>query len=114
MLTGAASRLPVDLLFGVTALPPSVMADRRPPTTSDEFLTVAEIAQTLRLNQQTVRNWINTGMLPAVHIGRRVRITRGDLERVIEQGYLPGKAGADATGQAFWGGEQHAPADVAE
>jgi hypothetical protein len=23
-----------------------------------EFLTVAEIAQTLRLNQQTVRNWI--------------------------------------------------------
>jgi Helix-turn-helix domain len=31
----------------------------------DEFLTVAEIAEILKLNQQTVRNWIDQGTLPA-------------------------------------------------
>ena len=29
----------------------------------DEFLTVAEVAETLKLNQQTVRNWIDQGSL---------------------------------------------------
>lgn len=39
----------------------------------DEFLTVAEIADILKLNQQTVRNWIDQGSLPALHVGRRVQ-----------------------------------------
>jgi hypothetical protein len=29
-----------------------------PDWSSAEFMTVAEVAETLRLNQQTVRNWI--------------------------------------------------------
>ena len=32
----------------------------------DEFLTVAEVAEILKLNQQTVRNWIIDGSLPAL------------------------------------------------
>jgi excisionase family DNA binding protein len=84
------------------------MADQRLPSTSDEFLTVAEVATTLRLNQQTIRNWIDQGTLPAVRIGRRVRITRADLERVIEQGYVRSPAGGDEANQAqaFWDGEE--------
>jgi excisionase family DNA binding protein len=39
----------------------------------DEFLTVAEVAELLKLNQHTVRNWIDAGYLPAVRVGRRVR-----------------------------------------
>jgi excisionase family DNA binding protein len=39
------------------------------------YLTVGEVAELLRLNQQTVRNWIDRGELPAVRVGeRRVRI----------------------------------------
>ena len=34
----------------------------------DSFLTVAEVADTLKLNQQTVRNWIDAGKLPALRI----------------------------------------------
>jgi hypothetical protein len=30
----------------------------KPPTSADQLLTVAEIATTLRMNQQTIRNWI--------------------------------------------------------
>jgi excisionase family DNA binding protein len=40
----------------------------------DEFLTVREVADLLKLKSQTVRNWIDGGKLPAIHIGRRVRI----------------------------------------
>jgi excisionase family DNA binding protein len=54
----------------------------------DEFLTVAEVASILKLNQQTVRNWIDTGKLPAVRIGpRRVRIRRSDFDRLISERY---------------------------
>ena len=50
----------------------------------DEFMTVAEIAAILKLNQQTIRNWIDAGKLPALHIGRRVRVRRADFDALIE------------------------------
>jgi excisionase family DNA binding protein len=50
----------------------------------DEFMTVAEIAAILKLNQQTIRNWIDQGTLPALHIGRRVRVRRADFDALIE------------------------------
>jgi excisionase family DNA binding protein len=54
---------------------------------TEEFLTVAEVAELLKLNQQTVRNWIDQGSLPAVRVGRRVRIKRSDFDRIVEAGY---------------------------
>lgn len=55
-------------------------------TLDDEYLTVKEIAEHLKLNQQTLRNWIDDGQLPAVRIGRRVRVRRADLDRVLARG----------------------------
>ena len=55
---------------------------------ADEFLTVAEIAGLLKLNPQTVRNWIDSGKLPAYHIGRRVRVGRQDFDRLVEDSYM--------------------------
>jgi excisionase family DNA binding protein len=55
-------------------------------TWDDEYLTVAEVAERLKLNQQTVRNWIDQGSLPAVRVGRRVRVRRSDLDRILAQG----------------------------
>jgi excisionase family DNA binding protein len=74
----------------------------------ESFLTVAEVAEMLKLNQQTVRNWIDHGSLPALRVGRRVRIKRSDFERVLDQAYSGGSApsGADrgASAEDFWGG----------
>jgi excisionase family DNA binding protein len=76
----------------------------------DSFLTVADVAEMLKLNQQTVRNWIDQGSLPAVRVGRRVRIKRSDFERVLDEGYT-GASGSGAqevggpTAEDFWGGE---------
>ena len=61
----------------------------------------------LKLNQQTVRNWIDQGSLPALRVGRRVRIKRSDFERVLAESYTAG-AGARSEGPSaedFWGGE---------
>jgi excisionase family DNA binding protein len=79
------------------------------PDPEEIYLTVAEVAQTLKLNQQTVRNWIDQGSLPALRVGRRVRIKRSDFQRILDQSY---SGAVDATrsdsgpsADDFWGGE---------
>lgn len=78
---------------------------------SDEesYLTVAEVADLLKLNQQTVRNWIDQGSLPALRVGRRVRIKRSDFDRVLDESYSgPSGSGGQQRGPSaedFWGGE---------
>lgn len=51
----------------------------------DEFMTVAEVAELLKLNEMTIRNYVSAGKLAAVRIGdRRVRIRREDVDRFID------------------------------
>jgi excisionase family DNA binding protein len=79
----------------------------KPEGTAEEFLTVAEVAELLKLNQQTVRNWIDAGSLPAVKVGRRVRIRRSDLDRKLEAGRTtpaPPTRPAGPSAQDFWSG----------
>jgi excisionase family DNA binding protein len=76
--------------------------------TEDSFLTVAEVAEILKLNQQTVRNWIDQGSLRALRVGRRVRIRRSDFERLLTEGYTAAGTGtqhAAPSAEDFWGGE---------
>jgi excisionase family DNA binding protein len=70
---------------------------------ADTFLTVAEVAELLKLNQQTVRNWIDAGSLPALRVGRRVRIRQSDLDRLLESGSTRGGV-AGPSANDFWGG----------
>lgn len=52
----------------------------------ESYLTVAEVAELLRLNQQTVRNIIDRGELRAVRVGpRRVRIRQSDLDAFLAE-----------------------------
>lgn len=82
----------------------------------DEFLTVAEVAATLKLNQQTVRNWIDQGSLPAFRVGRRVRIRRSDFERILDESYSgspdPTSASGGPSADDFWGGEPVGSAEL--
>lgn len=75
----------------------------------EEFLTVAEVAELLKLNQQTVRNWIDQGSLPAHRVGRRVRIRRSDLDRLLAEGYTARARAPESddgpSAEDFWGGE---------
>ncbi len=69
----------------------------------------------LKLNQQTVRNWIDQGSLPAVRVGRRVRILRSDFDRLVEGGYRAGggqiERSIGPSAEDFWNGEPVGRAD---
>jgi excisionase family DNA binding protein len=69
-------------MFHRATLRLSLNQSQRMPDEPDEFLTVDEVARLLKLNQQTVRNQIDRGEMPAVRMGpRRVRIRRSELAR---------------------------------
>ena len=68
--------------------------------TEAELLTVDETAGLLKVNAQTVRNWIDRGELPALRVGgRRVRIQRAALEAFI--GVQIGKSDGEAAATIY-------------
>ena len=82
------------------ALPGFASVDRTQPKLREELLTVEEVAKWLKVNPQTVRNWVDRGALGALHVGpRRVRIRQSELERFL----AAGETHAAATGPDWWG-----------
>jgi excisionase family DNA binding protein len=57
------------------------------------------------MNQQTIRNWIDSGYLPAIRIGRRVRVKRSDFDALLEASYT----GSKQTPAGVCGGDVPAP-----
>ena len=52
---------------------------------ADKMLTVEEVAERMRVNEKTVRNWITSGELSAFPIGKRgYRISETDLHNFVE------------------------------
>lgn len=51
------------------------------------LLTAVEVANRLALAPITVRRLIASGRLPAVRLGRCVRVREGDLEALCRVGY---------------------------
>jgi len=52
--------------------------------TADDFLTVPEVAERLRMTAMTIYRWIEDGKLPAVQIGKHYRIRASDLDAVLD------------------------------
>lgn len=75
----------------------------------DDLMTVADVARILRLNQQTVYNWVDRGELAALHVGRRVRIRREDFEAMVEAGYTGRTGHQPQPGLTIWDGYVPAP-----
>lgn len=46
----------------------------------EELLTVEEVAKELRINAKTVRQYITSGELIAIVVGKGYKISRDDLE----------------------------------
>lgn len=67
-----------------------------------ELLTVAQTAGMLALCQQTIRNWIDEGAMPAVRVGRRVLVKRVDIDRIVAEGY---NGGHEHAALDFWAGD---------
>jgi excisionase family DNA binding protein len=65
-----------------------------------DLLTVQETAAMLKLSPVTIRRYIASGRLPAVRVGRGVRLRRADIEAFLEP---VGHAGRPAIGRASAG-----------
>ena len=50
-----------------------------------EDLTVSEVASEFQVTAQTIRNWIDQGVLAAVRVGRGYRIQRDDVDALLER-----------------------------
>ena len=51
------------------------------------FLTVAEVADTLRVSTMTVYRLIKSGDLRAVRVGKSYRLTEDDVDRYLAEGF---------------------------
>jgi excisionase family DNA binding protein len=49
------------------------------------LLTVSEVASEFHVTAQTIRNWIEHGVLPAVRVGRGYRIGREEVDALLER-----------------------------
>jgi excisionase family DNA binding protein len=61
-----------------------------------EFLTVSEIAKRLSMSPQTVRTWIEEGMLRGIRVRKVWRVPRADIEALLAS--LEGGPAAPAGG----------------
>lgn len=50
----------------------------------DEWLSVEEVAQILKMDEETVRRWIRNRQLKAYRFGRDYRIRRDDFDRFVK------------------------------
>jgi excisionase family DNA binding protein len=49
------------------------------------LLTVPQVAEEFQVTAQTIRNWIDQGVLPAVRVGRAFRIARADVDALLDR-----------------------------
>ena len=54
--------------------PPNQSPPRDPELSEMRFLTVAEVAQLMRVSRMTVYRLVHSGELPAVRVGRSFRV----------------------------------------
>lgn len=52
---------------------------------NNEFLTVEQVAELLQVHWQTILNYIKSGRLVALKLGKGYRITRENLEKFIKE-----------------------------
>lgn len=48
-----------------------------------QLLTVTQVADEFQVTAQTIRNWIESGALPAAKIGRAYRVKREDVDALL-------------------------------
>ncbi len=87
------------------------------------LLTVPQVAEVFQVTAQTIRNWIDQGLLPAVRVGRAYRIRQEDVTTLMDRAlaeseslatqrdpWAPGelrlsRAGASTGGRSVWDDE---------
>jgi excisionase family DNA binding protein len=59
----------------------------QPNESRPRFVTVAEVADQLRVSNMTVYRLVQAGQLPAVRVGRSYRIREDDVDKYLSAQY---------------------------
>jgi excisionase family DNA binding protein len=57
------------------------------PSDDHAVLTVHEVAAQLQVAPETVRRWVRSGELPAIIIGRTIRIRQTDIDQHVRDNH---------------------------
>ena len=57
---------------------------------NSRWLKVSEVAEELRINRGTAYEMVSSGQLPAVRIGKSLRVSRHELDRFVTENSYPG------------------------
>ncbi len=79
------------------ALDGSVHTAQRPP--AEPWLTTAEGARHAAVSEETLREWITLGLLPAGRCGRVLRVQRSDIDALLLERSRVSRAEGDAAGE---------------
>lgn len=61
------------------------------PPDKPHLVSVAFVAEFFGVSEQTVRNWIKSGLLPnSIRVGRQFRIMWSDVQALLQQQYGDG------------------------
>ncbi len=60
---------------------------------TNRFMTVAEVAELMRVSTMTVYRLIKSGELPAVRVGKSYRIRERDIDTYLSASYLDRQSG---------------------
>ena len=71
------------------------MSDR--PQEAPRFLTVAEVADVMRVSRMTVYRMVHSGQMPAVRMGRSFRVPAKAVEDLIAEGLADWEQGEAAS-----------------
>ena len=52
------------------------------------FLTVAEVAATMRVSKMTVYRLVHNGELPAIRVGRSFRVAEEDVHTYLQEAFV--------------------------
>lgn len=63
------------------------------------YLTVAEVAETMRVSKMTVYRLVQSGQLPAVRVGRSYRVPQDALDAYLEASAFTGLDEDERPGQ---------------
>jgi excisionase family DNA binding protein len=53
-----------------------------------KFLTIAEVAQMMRVSKMTVYRLVHNGELPALRVGRSFRVTEHDVDEYLRKSFF--------------------------
>lgn len=53
---------------------------------SERFLQISQVADLLEISKTTIRRLVKKGVLPAIRVGRQIRIDERRLEKWLENG----------------------------